>query len=145
MNTSQKSSSPGKQLVLSNLLIRAPNPNEFNLIKASWFTSYARNSPSRGIRRDIFDREQNNLISRLLDLHPPIVVCFPAVPDEVIAWACRDQDTVQYVYTKHDFRRQRLASLLIFGAKFYTHETKAGSKLFTRSGMLFNPYKAGLT
>jgi hypothetical protein len=62
----------------------------------------------------------------------------------VIGWVCRDFETVHYVYTKHDYRRQGVANLLISGAKFYTHETKAGSRLFSQAHMLFNPFKAGM-
>jgi GNAT superfamily N-acetyltransferase len=91
----------------------------------------------------VFDREQNALIERLIQTHPPVVALFKSVPNEVIGWACRDFDTIHYVYVKHDYRRQGVANLLISGAKFYTHETKAGLKLFARSGVLFNPYKAG--
>jgi hypothetical protein len=110
------------------------------LIKASWFRSYADDRDTR-VRRDVFDREQNARIDRLLQANLPIAITLAAVPDEVISWVCRDQETIHYVYTKFAFRRQGLASRLIKGAEFYSCETKGARALFKQ--MLFNPFKAG--
>jgi hypothetical protein len=89
----------------------------------------------------VYDREQNALIDRLLGSNLPIVITLRAVPDEVIAWVCRDPETIHYVYTKFAFRRQGLARRLVKDAKWYSCETKSGVKLFAGSGALFNPFK----
>lgn len=122
------------------LVIRPARPDEIRLIRASWFRSYADDRDER-VRRDVFDREQNALIDRLLAKNLPIVITLAAVPDEVIAWVCRATETVHYVYTKFAFRRQGLAKRLIRDAKWYSCETKSGVKLFGSENMLFNPYK----
>ena len=116
-------------------------PADLNLIRASWFKSFADDRDTR-IRRDVFDREQNTLIDRLLKAQLPIVVTLKAVPEEVLAWVCRSPDIVHYVYVKHAFRRQGIAKMLIRDAKYYSHETKSGHKLFAGSAVLFNPFTA---
>lgn len=92
------------------------------------------------IRQDIYDGGQNALIAHLLEANPPIVATLEAVPDEVIGWTCRTPDVTHYVYVKHAFRRTHVALMLVHGAQFHTHQTRAGELLFKKSGSLYNPF-----
>lgn len=108
-------------------------------MKNAWFLSY-RKAAAQMIRSDIYDKGQNALIEYLLAAHPPIVATLEAVPDEIVAWACRSEDTIHYVYTKFPFRRAGIATDLVRGARFHTHHTAAGELLFRPLENLFNPY-----
>lgn len=125
-----------------DLEIRAATPDEIKFIRNSWFRSMKQHSDlGRLIRPDLFSQGANELIDKLTTLWLPVVACLPAVPEEVLGWACRSVPAVHYVYVKHDFRRQGVATRLAFGAQFYTIRTKGGEEFFKRIGALYNPFQ----
>lgn len=115
--------------------------DEIKLVRASWFSSFAANGDlPKDVRRDVFDRGQNALIDKLLLDHPPIVVTLEAEPEEVIAWVCRDFNTLHYVYVKFAFRREGLASRLCLNVRQHTHRTRSGERFLKKIGSLYNPF-----
>lgn len=112
--------------------------SERNLVKHDWFLSFRKFAPN--VRPDVYDEYQNDQINRLIEDCPPIIATLEAVPDEVVGWSCRGDKVIHYLYVKHAFRRLGIGSILAHGAKFYTHETRAGALLFKKTGSLFNPY-----
>ena len=114
---------------------------ELNLISNSWFRSY-RDGSADGlrVRPDLFTAGQNRVIKRLLGSHGATVMTLADVPEEVIAWTCRNNDTVHYVYVKLPFRRKGLASILVEGAKQFSHLTRVGTQFFRKNAVQFNPF-----
>lgn len=95
------------------------------------------------MRQDIYDAEQNALIEYLIGLHPPLVATSVAVTNEVVGWVCReyaDPRVTHFVYVKHAYRRLGIASTLIAGTRWHSHQTQGGDKLFKKRGSLYNPY-----
>ncbi len=113
------------------------------MISHDWFLSYRNNSRAgQMIRNDVYDHGQNALISTLIEAHPPVVAVLEAVPEEALAWLCREytRPVTHFIYVKFAYRRKGIASMLVDGTKHYTHQTRAGDALFKRHGALYNPY-----
>lgn len=94
------------------------------------------------MRLDVFDKGQNTLIERLIKDFNPIVATFPEVPDEIVAWTCREfeRPVTHFVYVKHAYRRLGIGSALIVGSQQHSHQTRPGELFFKRSGSLYNPF-----
>ncbi len=133
-------SESGSKLAPPKLKLRPAEESELNFLRNSWFKSYRASVPD--IRQDVYDEEQNKLIERLLKKHPPIVATLEAVPDEIVAWACREfhRPVTHYIYVKQAYRRIGVGSVLAAATDFYTHYTRAGVPLALRVGARYNHY-----
>ncbi len=97
---------------------------------------------AKQVRLDVYCPGQNNLIEQLIRKFPPVVATLEAVPDEVVAWTCREvrRPITHFVYVKFAFRRLGIGSALAVATDFYSHQTKAGELLARRIGALYDPF-----
>lgn len=124
---------------------RYATPDDLRFVRDSWFEAYRRGGYAPEVGFDLFQEGQKSLIAFLTEkpMHPVIVAFAEKTPDEILSWLCFDRETVHFVYTKHVYRKMGLAANLLelHGPfKFYSHQTRAGTKLANKMGLRYNPY-----
>lgn len=122
---------------------RAARPEDLPFVKDSWFESYRRGGKCPETRFDVYAAGMRALIERLVKETPVQVVYVPGVDDEILAWVCRTDEVLHYVYVKQAYRKRGLAAALVAlpPVARYTFETVTGKKMMQRRGVAFDPFE----
>lgn len=120
--------------------LRRASLDDLKFVRDSWLQSYRKGGFAPEVAFPLYQRGQGELVARLAGNYAPVVAYATAVPDEICGWVCGFQGVVHYVYVKQAYRRMKIASQLVDGCTEYTHETRAGKRLFAKLGLKFNPY-----
>lgn len=128
---------------MSELACRPATPEDLVFVKDSWFESYRRGGRSPEVRFDVYAAGMRALIERLVKETPVQVAYVPGVDDEVLAWVCRTDATLHYVYVKQVYRKRGLAAALVAlpPIERYTFETVPGKKMMQRRGAKYDPFE----
>lgn len=128
--------------------LRAPRPGDMPFILDSWQRSFSRSPFAGVVPNSKWMETARTLVSALLARGAKLVVaCNPEDEDQILGWACAEEDdrkcVVHYVYVKDPYRKDGLSTELL-GAllpvepeekpTFYTHRQAAdtpGANLVT--------------
>lgn len=114
--------------------------DEWRLVHSAWTRSVWEALTGPAIKYAEFLAGQRALQTRLIDRSTVRVIEFDGVP-EVLGFSVVEGDTLHYVYVKHDFRRQHLATALSAGCREFSVCTTSGKKLAEDLHLTYNPYR----
>lgn len=125
--------------------LRPARADDEALIYSSWLRSYW-NATMKGVVEYIdYIRGQRARIDRMLAAHGALVACSPSDDTVIMGWACLGGGGLHYVYVRHLYRNQGVAtSLITYGPpRSVTHMTPVFGKAFR--GWTYNPYLLEIT
>lgn len=115
---------------------------DLNFVRSSWFTSYWKSGAAPKVEYEQYREEMPKQIDRALARSEVLVCWFSNVPDEIAGYAIIEGDLLHWVYVKHPYRRQHIATMLVSGCKEYTTKTRPGELLAAAMALKFNPWRA---
>lgn len=119
-------------------LSRDGREEDTSYVYSTWLQSYR--NELRAMRTSSYFALQQLRVAALL-ARSKLLVLHPAEADLVIAaWVVRDEETIHYVYVRHEHRNRGLASSLVAGARYCTHLTNDGRLLRGRLGIEYMPH-----
>lgn len=114
-------------------LLREATHDDLRFVHASWFDSWWKLRARKNIEFEIYKKEMNPRIDRLIERSRVLVAFFPEVPDEILGWSCIERDALHFCVVKHEYRRSGIGRGLVFGnASYYTHMTDDVGQRFAR-------------
>ncbi len=133
------------------LRLRAAKQYDMPFVRSSWFESYRKGGRAPEVGFDLFRKEHDDLMRRILryaDVQIAFPVGMPENDDTICGWVCYQGNIVHYVYTKLIYRRRGIADHLIesavpkekFPLRTHTFETTVGRRLASKSVSQYNPY-----
>ena len=98
------------------ITVREYRDTDKPFILDSWVNTICYGSPANfwvptNIRKSIY----RNITEKLLNASPELfkVLVREDDLDQIFAWVCREANVIHFVYVKEEFRRERLATLLV--------------------------------
>ena len=119
--------------------LRPATPDDLYFVRASWFRSFLDHEPFHSVYAD-YERHMPPLIRLLTAEYPVTVAYFTAAPTEVLAWACRDEKSLVWAYTKNAYRKQGLQSRLTDGCDSFILRPKLSAGRALTRKMHHNPW-----
>lgn len=126
------------------IVIRAMRESDRRFIEASWFESYFK-ALRLGFPTpfDVFKSGMNVRIKRLLEESDVYVAVANIDHDEILGYSVVSKDepkALHWLYVKALFRRQGIATKLLFDADHYSHTPlKEGRHFLKHHGLKFAP------
>jgi hypothetical protein len=128
-------------LTIRNLV---PGAVELNFVRSSWLRSawddYDEGKRAKMPFADFREYHTRYMLEKVTN-HTVRVIEFDDI-NEVLGYAVVDEfrGVCHWVYVKHDFRRQHLASALLGGVRYFSTGSKPGYKLADALKIQVNPY-----
>ena len=126
-----------------------------NFIKSCWMKSFMETPQGRSMKPSIYKKFQGKLVEDLLNKSIVMILCNEEVEDEIYTFISYRKPNgvmiIDYIYTKHPYRKMGLAKLLINkiiesteenDSVFYTHNRWKNDIPRAINGVdfIYNPY-----
>lgn len=107
----------------------------------SWVSSY---KFFRAPRSDFatYKEGQRSLVLRLMAKADVKIATLPGAPDLFVGWVCRKGEVLHYIYVKQNYRQLGVASKLIEGTKYVSHQPTHSHvrDWVSREAWVYDPY-----
>lgn len=134
------------------LLVRTAGKEDASFIIHSWLTSFREGDWVEGVPNQVYYHSHHKVVESILSRATVLVLCLPDAPEVMFGWicveGCENGVILHYLYVKHEFRGNRMASRLLKevldaeapAVVFCTHRVKPMGFEFKKRGYIYNPY-----